>query len=225
MKHHTKSRYTYEEWVEFTRLIRFTKTGAAENLQHDEEVEGIVDWDWLAENSPMLSEQSEAEWVLDRLCESLLRLLKKNRLAAIADLDVAPGPGAPATLKIFGFDPFTGKPLDEGIDPKQKDPNQPPAEPLLSPSAERRRRAVGADKLLTFFTGDRRGQNAYVNREPVWSARALERINERRRSSAGLGNTRKGPFKMVKSRIGAAGGGRGGAGARTLKAQAMYGSV
>jgi potassium channel subfamily K len=225
MKHHTKSRYNYEEWVEFTRLIRFTKTGAVEKLRHDEEVEGIVDWDWLAENSPMLSEQSEAEWVLDRLCESLLRLLKKNRLATIADLDVAPDPGAPATLNMFGFDPFTGKPLDEEIDPKRKDPNQPPAELPLSPSAERRRRATGADKLLTFFTGDRRGQNAYVNREPVWSARALERINERRRSSAGLGNTRKGPFKTVKSRIGAVGGGRGGAGARTLKARAMYGSA
>ena len=225
MKNHTQSRYTYEEWVEFTRLIRFTKTGAAENLEHDEEAEGIVDWDWLATNSPMLSEQSEAEWVLDRLCESLLRLLKKNRLATIADVDVGPDPGPPATLKTFSFDPFTGKRLDEEIGPKQKDPNQPPTELPLSPSAERRRRATGADKLLTFFTGDRRGQNAYVHREPVWSARALERINERRRSSAGLGNTRKGPFKMVRSRSGAIGGGRGGAGARTLKARAMIGSA
>ena len=120
MKHHTQIRYTYEEWVEFTRLIRFTKTGAAENLEHDEEVEGIVDWDWLSENSPMLSEQSEAEWVLDRLCESLLRLLKKNRLATIADVDVGPDPGPPATAEEFGFDPFTGKRLDEEIDPKQK---------------------------------------------------------------------------------------------------------
>jgi potassium channel subfamily K len=225
MKQHTKSRYTYEEWVEFTRLIRFTKTGAAENLQHDEEVEGIVDWDWLAENSPMLSEQTEAEWVLDRLCESLLRLLKKNSLATIADVDVAPDPGAPATLKMFGFDPFTGKPLDDEINPKQKGPNQPSAEQPLSPSAERRRRATGADKLLTFFTGDRRGQDAYANRGPVWSSRALERINERRRSSAGLGSTRKGPFKAVRSRTGAVGGGRGGAGARTMKARVTYGSA
>jgi potassium channel subfamily K len=225
MKQHTKSRYTYEEWVEFTRLIRFTKTGAAENLQHDEEVEGIVDWDWLAENSPMLSEQTEAEWVLDRLCESLLRLLKKNSLANIADVDVAPDPSAPATLKMFGFDPFTGKPLDDEINPKQKGPNQPSAEQPLSPSAERRRRATGADKLLTFFTGDRRGQDAYVNRGPVWSSRAQERINERRRSSAGLGSTRKGPFKAVRSRTGAVGGGRGGAGARTMKARVTYGSA
>jgi len=152
----------------------------------------------------------------------LLRLLKKNSLATTADVDVARGPGAPGT---FGFDPFTGKPLDEEIGPKQQHPNRPPAEPPLSPSAERRRRATGADKILTFFTGDRRGQNAYVNREPVWSARAKERINERRRSSAGLGNTRKGPFKMIKSRTGAVGGGRGGAGARTLKAHAMFGSA
>jgi potassium channel subfamily K, other eukaryote len=222
MQHHTQTRYTYEEWVEFTRLIRFTKTGAAEHLKHDEEAEGVVDWDWLSENSPMLSKQSEAEWVLDRLCESLLRHLKKNRLAAIADVDVG---SDPTTRKTFSFDPFTGKKLDEEIDPKQKGPDQPPTEPPLSPSAERRRRATGADKLLTFFTGDRRGQNAYMNREPVWSARAQEKIKERRRSSAGLGNARKGPFKMVKSRAGAMGGGRGGAGARTLKARTMYGNA
>jgi potassium channel subfamily K len=225
MKHHTQTRYTYEEWVEFTRLIRFTKTGGAENLEQDEEVEGIVEWDWLSENSPMLSEQSEAEWVLDRLCESLLRLLKKNRLATVADGDVRPDAGPSDASKTFSFDPFTGKRLDEGVDPKQKDFNQPPMQPPLSPSAERRRRATGADMVLTFFTGDRRGQNAYANRTPVWSARALERINERRRSSAGLGNARKGPFKMVRSRVGATGGGRGGAAARTLKARAMIGSI
>jgi potassium channel subfamily K, other eukaryote len=225
MKHHERTRYSYEEWVEFTRLICFTRTGTAKDLEHNEEVEGIVEWDWLSENSPMLSEQSEAEWVLDRLCESLLRLLKKNRLANIAEVKGANDPDPAAALGKFGFSPLNRKQSDEEIDPKQKVPNQPPPEPPIGASAERRQRATGADKLLTFFTGDRRGAQTYANKDPVWSARALDRMNERRRSSAGLAARKKGPFKMVQSRTGAMGGGRGGAGTRTLKARAMYGSV
>ena len=225
MKHHEYSRYTYEEWVEFTRLIRFTRTGAAKALEHDEETEGIVQWDWLSENSPLLSEQSEAEWVLDRLCESLLRLLKKDRLATVAGADGGLDPDSAATLREFGFSPVTRKQSDDEIDPKQEGPNQPPPETPISPTAERRQRAIGADRLLTFFTGDRRGEQAYARTEAVWSARALDRINERRRSSVGLGTKKRGPFKLVASRTGAMGGGRGGAGTRTLKARAMYGSV
>ena len=76
-------RYCYEEWVEFTRLIRFTSRTSKE-LEEDEEVDGVIEWDWIGDNSPMLSEQSEAEWVLDRLCESLMRLLKKDNLVRIA---------------------------------------------------------------------------------------------------------------------------------------------
>ena len=225
LKHHEYTRYTYEEWVEFTRLIRFTKIGAAKDLEHDEETEGVVEWDWLSENSPMLSEQSEAEWVLDRLCESLLRLLKSHRLATLAGVESGYDPDSAATLKEFGFSPLTRKHSDDEIDPKQKGPNQPPPEQPISPSAERRQRATGADKFLTFFTGERRGAHTYATKEPVWSARALDRINERRRSSAGLTTGKKGPFKLVQSRTGAMGGGRGGAGTRTLKARAMYGSV
>ena len=225
MKHHEYTRYSYEEWVEFTRLIRFTKTGAAKDLEHDEETEGVVEWDWLSDNSPMLSEQSEAEWVLDRLCESLLRLLKKNRLAAIAEVDGGANSDTAATLTEFGFSQTTRKHSDEEIDPRQKIPNQSPSEPPISPLSERRQRATGADKLLTFFTGERRGAQAYAKRDPVWSARAVERINERRRSSAGLNTGKKGPFKRVKSRAGAMGGGRGGAGGRTLKARTMLGNT
>lgn len=76
MKRNVK-RYSYEDWVEFTRLIRFT-SGGATHLEEDEEEHGVVEWDWIGEDSPMLSDQSETEWVLDRLCESLLRLLKKG---------------------------------------------------------------------------------------------------------------------------------------------------
>ena len=70
-------RYTYEEWAEFTRLIRFSKMDP-EKLEEEEEEQGLVEWDWIGEDSPMLASKSESEWVLDRLCESLERFLKKR---------------------------------------------------------------------------------------------------------------------------------------------------
>lgn len=79
LKLETPRRYEYEEWVEFTRLIRFTSR-TPEQLEEDEEVEGAIEWDWIGDDSPMLSDSTEAEWILDRLCESLLRLLKKGNL-------------------------------------------------------------------------------------------------------------------------------------------------
>ncbi|KAK4870663.1 hypothetical protein LT330_005011 [Penicillium expansum] len=77
-------RYSYEEWVEFTRLIQFTDPRARppslrnqptseEILANDEDEFGLLNWDWIGENSPMLAKQTEPEWVLDRLCESLIR--------------------------------------------------------------------------------------------------------------------------------------------------------
>lgn len=73
-------RYSYEEWVEFTRLIRFTNTTASgpDGLARDEDEYGVVNWDWIGENSPMVAEQTEPEWVFDRLCESLMRYLDKH---------------------------------------------------------------------------------------------------------------------------------------------------
>lgn len=76
-------RYGYEEWVEFTRLIRFTSCGSAEQVQQDEEDEGAVEWDWIGDDSPMISDLTEAEWILDRLCESLLRLLKQGNMVSL----------------------------------------------------------------------------------------------------------------------------------------------
>ncbi|KAK5700720.1 Potassium channel [Elasticomyces elasticus] len=67
-------RYEYEEWVEFTRLIRFTSRGSG-----DQEEEDLVDWDWIGENSPMMFKGSEAKFVFDRLCESLNRYIKQIR--------------------------------------------------------------------------------------------------------------------------------------------------
>jgi potassium channel subfamily K, other eukaryote len=67
-------RYSYEEWVEFTRLIRFTRLSTLE-MEAAEVEEGLVEWDWIGENSPMLADESESEWVLNRLCESLDRYM------------------------------------------------------------------------------------------------------------------------------------------------------
>jgi potassium channel subfamily K len=71
--------YTYEEWVGFTRLIRFTspqriaETDGAGGMVLDEDEFGVLSWDWIGEQSPLLAEKTEPEWVLDRLCESLVR--------------------------------------------------------------------------------------------------------------------------------------------------------
>ena len=67
-------RYSYEEWVEFTRLIRFTRLSQAE-LEEAEEEQGLVEWDWIGEDSPMLADETESEWLLHRLCESLDRYM------------------------------------------------------------------------------------------------------------------------------------------------------
>lgn len=69
--------YSFEEWVEFTRLIRFSSEDADE-VEIEEEEEGLVEWDWIGEDSPMLADATESEWVLDRLCESLNRYTRKQ---------------------------------------------------------------------------------------------------------------------------------------------------
>lgn len=74
-------RYTYEEWVEYTQLIRFSRC-SKEELEEEEEEEGLIDWDWIGEQSPMMAEQCESEWVLDRLCESLNRYMRKQGRAS-----------------------------------------------------------------------------------------------------------------------------------------------
>jgi potassium channel subfamily K, other eukaryote len=69
--------YSYEEWVEFTRLIRFSAVASPSEVFKEAD-EGMIEWDWLAENSPMMAEYTEAEFVLERLCESLVRYLRRN---------------------------------------------------------------------------------------------------------------------------------------------------
>lgn len=70
-------RYEYEEWVEFTRLIRFSnKTG--EGVLEEEEEEGLVEWDWIGEDSPLVSGLSEAEWLLNKLTDALVRVERRK---------------------------------------------------------------------------------------------------------------------------------------------------
>ncbi|KIV83330.1 hypothetical protein PV11_05364 [Exophiala sideris] len=223
LQHAPHKRYSYEEWAEYTRLIRFTKEGLAQ-LEYDEETDGVVDWDWLEESSPMLSGQTEAEWILDRLCESLLRLLKKNMLGTDTALS--------ASVTDFTFSPssqFTRTETDL-LSPtsvrtdKGKDTAPEPPTALQ----ERRRRASGADAFMKFFTGERRGEHAYAKTEPQWSKRAMDNAKTRRRNSDGLKSPKKrrGPFSRLEHRMttGAVGGGRGGAGVRTLKMRHMTGN-
>lgn len=61
-------RYSYDEWQKFTKLIRFSHEGDTKNINSSH-----VEWDWIGEDSPMLADVTETEWVLDRLCESLHR--------------------------------------------------------------------------------------------------------------------------------------------------------
>lgn len=77
MKLDPPKKYCYEEWVEFTRLIRFTAKSEQE-IEIEEEEEGLIEWDWIGDNSPLVTDLSEPEFVLDRLCESLARFMRRR---------------------------------------------------------------------------------------------------------------------------------------------------
>ena len=237
LQHSPGKRYTYEQWVEFTHLIRFSRVGLETCVEASD---GVVEWDWLGDSSPMLSGQTESEWILDRLCESLLRLLKKNMLG-LTGTPTSAHPASATSENASTFS-FSRQPtfFDDSIweNTGSRVPGKNRAGPATdtdgqahhdssrhahsppSPAEERRRRASGADALLTFFTGDRRGTHTYVSDAPQWSKKAQERAKERRRSSGGATVRRRGPFSSLAAHggpSGAVGGGRGGAGARTLK--------
>lgn len=44
-------KYSYEEWVEFTRLIRFSGRKSPEGVEEEEEEEGLIEWDWIGMSS------------------------------------------------------------------------------------------------------------------------------------------------------------------------------
>ncbi|PTU17768.1 hypothetical protein P175DRAFT_0465895 [Aspergillus ochraceoroseus IBT 24754] len=66
-------KYSYEQWYEFMRMIRFTDPRKNQEYVVEEDEYGVLNWDWIGEDSPLLAEKTEPEWVLDRLCESLIR--------------------------------------------------------------------------------------------------------------------------------------------------------
>ncbi|RMZ82493.1 hypothetical protein DV737_g2002, partial [Chaetothyriales sp. CBS 132003] len=163
-------KYDYEEWVKFTRLIRFTKMDAKE-LEEDEEQLGPIEWDWLDENSPMLSEKSEPEWVLDRLCESLLRLLKKKNIgtergerASISLSSAILNPTNNITRYSVPSDAVSANSTATDTSPHTRGVNQ-------------------ADAFINFFTGERHGTDAYALSQPMWSKKALERRKAGRKVS------------------------------------------
>ncbi|KAJ5546421.1 hypothetical protein N7494_004006 [Penicillium frequentans] len=109
-----RKRYNYEEWVEFTRLIQFTNprtrpsSAEASSSQHhskeetlvlDEDEFGVLNWDWIGENSPMLAHQTEPEWVLDRLCESLVRYVSTQEQARAKERGHTDDTAEAATLR------------------------------------------------------------------------------------------------------------------------------
>ncbi|EWC47333.1 hypothetical protein DRE_00301 [Drechslerella stenobrocha 248] len=86
---HPKRAYTYEEWVEFTRLIRaceIVKPHLLKGIKLGEEIpedqidddEGFVLWDWIGEESPLLHEGNEPAWVHDRLTWGLDQLVQDH---------------------------------------------------------------------------------------------------------------------------------------------------
>ncbi|KAB8337325.1 hypothetical protein FH972_021625 [Carpinus fangiana] len=78
LKDGDSKRYSYEEWVELTELIRFTTGGSGAGDDGDEEEEALIEWDWIGEDSPMMVDKSEPEFVLDRLCESMSRFIRNR---------------------------------------------------------------------------------------------------------------------------------------------------
>ncbi|KAI9373826.1 hypothetical protein BJX61DRAFT_532876 [Aspergillus egyptiacus] len=80
-------KYSYEEWASFALLIRFTIPDGTDEMLLTEDEYGLLHWDWIGEDSPLLAEQTEPEWVFDRLCESLLRYLAGQGRGGVHETD------------------------------------------------------------------------------------------------------------------------------------------
>lgn len=65
--------YSYDEWKKFKSLIYYASHADKNTLLpvRSQRINNL-EWDWIGENSPLLSEKTEPQWVLDKLCESLL---------------------------------------------------------------------------------------------------------------------------------------------------------
>ncbi|KAI9789165.1 MAG: Potassium channel [Peltula sp. TS41687] len=74
---HPPKKYSYEEWAEFTRLIRYSWESRWE-VEREEETEGMIYWDWIGEDSPMMADMTEPEWVLEKLCGSMDHFFRRK---------------------------------------------------------------------------------------------------------------------------------------------------
>ena len=63
-------------------MIKFTTRDSAGRRGDDEEEE-MIEWDWIGEDSPMVAGMSEPEFLLERLCESLGRYVRRMERAAV----------------------------------------------------------------------------------------------------------------------------------------------
>jgi potassium channel subfamily K, other eukaryote len=77
MKHPSEIKYSFDQWQDFAILMRFTTVpGYAID---DQETNFPLHWDWIGPDSPLISHQSEPEYVADGLCESLKRYVRRQR--------------------------------------------------------------------------------------------------------------------------------------------------
>jgi potassium channel subfamily K len=91
----TEKQYTYVEWLQFAQMIRFTAE-KDEDTNAGAEEEGLVEWDWIGENSPMMARGTEADFALDRLCESMNRYI--HRISNTKNLREPPAEAGRAIL-------------------------------------------------------------------------------------------------------------------------------
>ncbi|KAF3216931.1 Potassium channel [Orbilia oligospora] len=74
--------YGYEEWSSYLKLINMQDPRSRIQMAPRVGEAGVERYpkdDWLGENSPLMSRQSETEWLLTRLCSRLEECLREER--------------------------------------------------------------------------------------------------------------------------------------------------
>lgn len=84
-------KFSYDEWAEFVSLFQFLLNSRGLDMSDVEMDDNQLQWDWIGEKSPLMSNQSEAEFVLDKLLESLVKysqMLRKQHRAQQAQSSI-----------------------------------------------------------------------------------------------------------------------------------------
>ncbi|TKA30050.1 hypothetical protein B0A50_02769 [Salinomyces thailandicus] len=92
VRNEPKRRYAFEERMEITRLICFTPRQDENGGSKVDEGDDLIEWDWIREDSPMMSKGSDVELILDRLCESMNRCVKQVTQPSMTEMDTASKP-------------------------------------------------------------------------------------------------------------------------------------